>query len=107
MACNFWMWNSNSTGPHGTILVSLYYFYSYSVGRSLLNLAHYTHARLASTVSIYIVYYRDWRRSIGSVLKILFFYWCMALRPKYAELNLWGVLNVLTFGCQDEVEFKW
>ena len=44
--------------------------------------------RLASTVSIYIVYYRDWRRSIGSVLKILFFYWCMALRPKYAELKL-------------------
>ena len=31
----------------------------------------------------------------------------MALRPKYAELNLSGVLNVLTFGCQDEVEFKW
>ena len=30
----------------------------------------------------------------------------MALRPKYAELNLWGVLTVLTFGCQDEVEFK-
>ena len=64
-------------------------------------------ARLASTVSIYIVYYRDWRRSIGSVLKILFFHWCMALRPKYAELKLKGVFNVLTFGCQEEVELKW
>ena len=54
------------------------------------------------------VYYRDWHHSIGSVLKILFFYWFMALRPKYAELmNLWGVLNIFIFGCQDEVEFKW
>ena len=66
-----------------------------------------TSARLASSLYINIVYYyRDWHHPIGSVLKILFFYWCMALRPKYAELNLWGVLNVLTFGCQDEWEFK-
>ena len=54
-----------------TSLLVMFYRYQFCNYKHFLKAEN---SRMASTISIYIVYYKDWHRSICSVLKILFFY---------------------------------